>query len=57
MYVIADSGHCVINGLRQVTVYETCEQAEAAWIGMYVTHGTKMDGFTVQEVHYVKEGE
>ena len=57
MYVIADSGHCVINGLRQVRVFQTREQAEREWIGMIATHGSRMDGFTVQEVHYVKEDE
>ena len=56
MYVIASSGQCVINGLAQVRVYETREQAEAEWIGMVATRGSKMNGFTVQEVHYVKEG-
>ena len=55
MYVIADNGHCVINGLRQVTVYETREQAEREWVAMIATHGTRMNGFTVQEIHYAKE--
>jgi len=56
MYVITSSVQCVINGLTQVRVYETREQAEAEWIGMVATRGSKMNGFTVQEVHYVKEG-
>lgn len=55
MYVIADGGHAVINGLNQIKVFESREDAEQAWIGIVSTYGDR--GFKVQEVHFVKEGE
>ena len=55
MYVIASHGHCVINGFREVLVYESREDAEREWIGLMSTHGDQ--GFTVQEVRLISKGE
>lgn len=54
--VIASSGHCVINGLGEVKVYENRELADEMLANM-TANGANTDGFTVQYVQLVKEGE
>ena len=55
MYVIASSGHCVINGLAQVKVFESRGDAQAMLDDLVALRGER--GFEVQAVHFVKEGD
>lgn len=55
MYVIADNGHCVINGLRQVKVWKNREEADKVLAGLVDIHGDQ--GFTVQYVQVIEKGE
>jgi hypothetical protein len=52
MYVIADNGHCVINGLRQVKVYRERTDADQALANM-TENGSNTQGFTVQYVQII----
>ena len=54
-YVIAGHGHCVINGLGQVKVFES-EGLALGMLDEMLEEGTNMDGYRVQKVHFVKEG-
>jgi hypothetical protein len=54
LYVIASSGHCVINGLGQVKVYDSQELADEMLANM-TANGANTAGFTVQAVHLIKE--
>jgi hypothetical protein len=55
MYVIATTGHCVINGLGQVKVFEDREDAEKRLEYLVSERGDF--GFRVQEIQIVKKGE
>ena len=55
-YVIASAGHCVINGLGQVKVYDSRELADKMLANM-TANGANTAGFTVQYVQLIKEGE
>ena len=57
MYVIASSGHCVINGLGEVKVYDSKKDAQTMLARLRLAKPRESDGFTVQEVHLIKEGE
>jgi len=54
MFVIASHGHAVINGLCQVKVFETERLAQDTLDEMWGNQNAT--GFTVQSVHFVKEG-
>jgi hypothetical protein len=56
MYVIASAGHCVINGLGQVKVYDSKKDAETMLAQLWLAKPREADSFTVQEVHLIKEG-
>ena len=56
MFVIASSGHCVINGLNQVKVYEDRVDAMQALANM-IENGQNCTGFEVQAVNIVKKKE
>lgn len=56
-YVIVSSGHCVINGLGQVKVFESKKDAQTLLAQLSLAKPREADGFTVREVHLVKEGE
>jgi predicted DNA-binding WGR domain protein len=55
MYVIASLGHCIINGLAQVKVFQSEADAQAMLDELEQTQGAR--GFTVQAVQYVRAGE
>lgn len=57
MYVIASNGHCVINGLNQVKVFEDFDEAVLFGAQMIAEGKKGVLDFRVQEVHYVKKGE
>ena len=57
LYVITASGHCVINGLGQVKVFESEKDARTLLAQLSLAKPREADGFTVREVHLVKEGE
>jgi hypothetical protein len=56
MYVIASSGHAVINGLGQVKVWEDFDDAVLAG-GNMVANGQDLGDFRVQQVHLIPKGE
>ena len=56
MYVIASNGHCVINGLNQVIVYESFDDATLAGANMILNGQRGILDFRVQEIHLIKEG-
>jgi hypothetical protein len=55
MYVIASMGHCVINGLNQVKVYEDRQDADRALEIMSAERGSR--GFTVQYIQLIPKEE
>lgn len=57
MYVITNNGRCVINGLGQVKVFESFDDATLNGAQMILEGKKTILDFRVQEVHYVKEGE
>lgn len=56
MYVIASSGHTVINGLGQVKVWEDFDDAVLAGAAM-VAEGKDLGDFRVQKIHFIPKGE
>jgi hypothetical protein len=55
LYVIASRGHCVINGLGEVKVFESFDDAVIFGASM-IAEGKDLGSFRVQKVHLVKEG-
>ena len=56
MYVIASMGHCIINGLNQVEVWEDFDEAVLAGATM-IANGKNIASFRVQEIHLIKKGD
>lgn len=59
LYVIASHGHCVINGLGEVKVFESFDDAVKFGASMIIEGKDwdwAMGSFKVQKVHFVKEG-
>lgn len=57
MYVIMNHGLCVINGLGQVMVFESHDDATLAGARMIMEGKREVLDYRVKKVHYVKEGE
>lgn len=57
MYVIMNHGHCVINGLGQVMVFESHDDATLTGARMIMDGKREVLDYRVKEVHYVKEGD
>lgn len=55
MYVITNSGNCVINGLGEVKVFESEKDARTQLAQLWLAKPRESDGYEVRKVHLVKE--
>ena len=56
MYAITNHGHCVVNGLGQVMIFEDFNDANETGYQMIV-NGANLGDYKICEIHYVKAGE